>query len=160
MHKVSIRHYEWPSEASRYKTVAASHDLLAVIARLESMDTSGLSSRNRIPWISGEHTFLQSHVPKCATWKEVYDGLEAEYPKGRSMATVRHCITKQKIDISQLSSPKPWTLGEDNVLREVFDSVVPRPQFPTPFQEQFDSGRIHGAIIKRTQLLGLLKKEN
>lgn len=137
-----------------------STQVFQTIARLESMDTSGLSSRKRIPWTAEEHTFLQSHVPKCATWKEVYDGLEAESPKGRSMATVRHCITKQKIDISQLSSPKPWTLGEDNVLREFFDSGVPRPQFPTRFQEKFGSGRTHSAIIERTQLLGLLKKEN
>ena len=97
-----------------------STQVFQTIALLESMDTSRLSSRNRIPWIAEEHTFLESLVPKCATWKEVYDGLEAEYSKGRSMATVRHFITKQNIDISQLSSPKPLTLEEDNVLREFF----------------------------------------
>lgn len=97
-----------------------STQVFQAIAKLESMDTSRLSSRNRIPWTAEEHTILLSPVPKCATWKEVYDGLEAEYPKGRGMATVRHCITKQNIDISQLSSPKPWTLEEDNVLREFF----------------------------------------
>ena len=84
---------------------------------------------------------MQSLVPKCATWKEVYDGLEAEYPKGRSMATVRNCITKQDIDTSQLISTKPWTLEEDNVLSFFFDSGVPRPRFPTRFQEKFGSGR-------------------
>ena len=97
-----------------------STQVFQTIAILESMDTSRLSSRTRILWTAEEHTFLQSLVPKCATWKEVYDGLEAEYPKGRSMATVRHCIAKQDIDISQLRSPKPWTLEEDNVLRRVF----------------------------------------
>ena len=137
-----------------------STQVFQTIAILESMDTSRLSSRTRILWTAEEHTFLQSLVPKCATWKEVYDGLEAEYPKGRSMATVRHCIAKQDIDISQLRSPKPWTLEEDNVLREVFFSGVPRPRFPTRFQEKLGSRRTHGAIIERTQQLGLLKKEN
>ncbi|KAH8882390.1 hypothetical protein GQ53DRAFT_772504 [Thozetella sp. PMI_491] len=60
-----------------------SMQVFQTIATLESMDTSGLSSCNRIPWTAEEHTFLQSLVPKCATWKEVYDGVEAEYPKGR-----------------------------------------------------------------------------
>jgi hypothetical protein len=41
-----------------------------------------------------------------------------------------------------------------------FYSGVPRPQFPTRFQEKFGSGRTRGAIIERTQRLGLLKKEN
>lgn len=42
LHKVSIRHYEWPSEASRYKTVAASHDLLAVTALNEEKQTPSI----------------------------------------------------------------------------------------------------------------------
>ena len=108
----------WHQASSAMKTRfgdRGSTQVFQTIAKLESMDTSRLSSRNRIPWTAEEHTFLQSLVPKCATWK-VYDGLEAELPRGRSMATIHHCITKQNIDISQLSSPKPWTLEEDNVL--------------------------------------------
>lgn len=42
----------------------------------------------------------------------------------------------------------------------LLDSRVPQPQFPSRFQERSGSGRNHGAIIEKTQRLGLLKKEN
>jgi hypothetical protein len=42
LHEVSIHQYEWPSEASRYKTVAASHDLLALTALNEEKHTPSI----------------------------------------------------------------------------------------------------------------------
>ena len=42
LHEVSIHQYEWPSEASRYKTVAASHDLLALTALNEEKQTPSI----------------------------------------------------------------------------------------------------------------------
>lgn len=42
LHEVSIHQYEWPSEASRYKTVAASHDLLAVAVLNEEKQTPSI----------------------------------------------------------------------------------------------------------------------
>ncbi len=130
------------------------------IARLEGMDTSGFASSKPIPWTTEEHTFLRSLVPKCVKWQEVYNGLEAEFPKGRGLAAVRACTRHQNIDVSKLYSSKLWTLEEDNVLRELFDTGVPRRLFPTRFQEKCGSGRTRGAIIERTQRLGLLKNEN
>lgn len=41
-HEVSIHQYEWPSEVSRYKIVAASHDLLALTALNEEKQTPSI----------------------------------------------------------------------------------------------------------------------
>lgn len=90
------------------------------------------------------------------TWKEVHDELEAESPKGRNMQSVRHYATTHKMDVSKVAGPPRWTLQEDNVLRELFESGVPRTEYPHIFLETIGPGRTRGLIIERTQRLGLL----
>ena len=79
------------------------------------------------------------------------------------MATVCRCITKQNIDVLQCvatEQSKTVDSGRGQCSERDFLCWVPRPQFSTRFQEKFAFGRNHVAIIERTQLLGLLKKEN
>ncbi|KAH6981350.1 hypothetical protein BKA56DRAFT_673753 [Ilyonectria sp. MPI-CAGE-AT-0026] len=136
-----------------------SMQVFQTIASLEKMNASRVSARNHIRWNAQDHAILESLLQRCTSWKEVYDKLEAESPRSRNMQSIRHYATTHKMDVSKVAGSSRWTLQEDNVLRELFDSGVPRSEYPTRFLEAIGPGRTHGAIIERTQRLGLLAKK-
>lgn len=110
-----------------------SRQAFQAIANLENIDTSRISAHKTIRWTAQEHAILESLLQRCTSWKETHDELEAEFPKGRSMAMVRQYATSRQIDVSKVAGPLKWTLQEDNVLREFFESGVPRPEYPSRF---------------------------
>lgn len=107
--------------------------MFQTIANLENMDNSRISARKITRWTVQEHAILESLLQRCTTWKEVHDELEAKSPKGRKMESVRHYAMTHQMDVSKVTGPPRWTLQEDNVLRELFESGVPRPEYPTRF---------------------------
>jgi len=150
----------WDHVTSEMKTKfgpKGSQQVFTTIARLEKMDTSRMSASRLIPWTAEDHAKLEDLLDRCTTWKEVCEGLGEEYPKGRSLAMVRQYAKAQKTDLSDITSQlRRWTTEEDSVLRELFDSGVPRREHPKKFLERMGPGRTRGAIVERIQQLGLL----
>lgn len=127
------------------------------IASLEKMDTSRLSGRRRTKWTAEEHAFLEPLLEHPNTWRAVLDALEAESPQGRTMEAVRNYATTHGMDVSKVVRPTKWTPQEDDILRDISESTASRSELVIRFLERVGPGRTQGAIIERTQRLGLLR---
>lgn len=137
-----------------------SKQVFQMMAKGEKMDTSRVSARKPIRWSAQEHTLLESLLQTCNTWQEIHTRLEAESPKDRHVGKLQTYATIHNMDVSRVAGPSKWTLQEDNILREFFNSGVPRPEYPTRFWERVGEGRSRGAIVERTQRLGLLANKS